>query len=87
MDITIEQIGETNGIILSKDLLQKYNFKDKVEIILEKGYIVIKSISEPRSGWEKAFKNMHKNGDDKLLMTDIMEDETFDEPKFEVWSA
>ena len=33
----------------------------------------------PRKGWEKAFKKMHENGDDKLLMADIFEDENLEE--------
>jgi hypothetical protein len=35
----------------------------------------------PRRGWEDAFKRMAKNGDDKLLMPDVFEDETFEEWK------
>ena len=81
MDISIEHIGNSRGITFSKALLNKYNFKDKVEVILEKGYIVLKPISEPREGWEKAFKKMNENGDDKSLMTDVFEDESFDEWK------
>jgi antitoxin MazE len=34
---------------------------------------------EPRKDWEKSFKKMHKNGDDKLAIPDIFEDEKFDE--------
>ncbi len=29
----------------------------------------------PCKGWAKAFKRMAKNGDDKLLMPDVFEDE------------
>jgi antitoxin MazE len=34
-----------------------------------------------RRGWAKAFKRMAKNGDDKLLMPDVFEDEKFDDWK------
>lgn len=34
---------------------------------------------KPRTGWAKAYKRMTKNGDDKLLMPDIFEDEKFEE--------
>ena len=81
MDISIIPIGNSKGIRLSKTLLEKYNFKDTVELILEKGYIIIRPKSTPRKGWEKAFKRMHENGDDKPLMTDIFEDEHFEERK------
>ncbi|HAF31218.1 MAG TPA: MazF family transcriptional regulator [Bacteroidales bacterium] len=79
MDISIVPIGNSKGIRLSKTLLEKYNIKDKVELILEKGYIIIKPKSEPRKGWEKAFKKMHESGDDKPLMNDVFEDENFEE--------
>jgi len=49
-------------------LLEKYNIKDSVEVILKKNYIIIKPSITPRKGWENAFKTMHDNGDDTLLM-------------------
>ncbi|MGC9375796.1 MAG: AbrB/MazE/SpoVT family DNA-binding domain-containing protein [Bacteroidales bacterium] len=79
MDISIVPIGNSKGIRLSKTLLEKYNIKDKVELILEKGYIILKPKAEPRKGWEKAFKKMHESGDDKPLMNDVFEDENFEE--------
>ncbi len=65
------------GIRLSKTLLEKYNISDKIVLILEKEYIILKPKAEPRKGWDKAFKKMHQNGDDQLLIDDVFEDETF----------
>ena len=79
MELSIINIGNSKGIRLSKVILEKYNINDKIEIILEKGYIILKPIAEPRKGWDKAFKEMHENGDDQLLMDDVFEDENFDE--------
>lgn len=79
MDIPIIPIGNSKGIRLSKTLLEKYNITDKVELILEKGYIILKPKPEPRNGWEKAFKKMHENGDDTLLINDVFEDENLEE--------
>lgn len=81
MDISIIRIGNSKGIRLSKTILDKYNIKDKVEIILEKGFIILKAKQEPRKGWDKAFRKMHEHGDDKALMTDVFEDENFEEWK------
>jgi antitoxin MazE len=78
MDLSVVQIGNSKGIRLSKTLLEKYNIKDAVELILEKGYIIIKPKSIPRKGWDKSFKKMHNNGDDKLFMVDVFEDESFE---------
>ena len=79
MDISVIQIGNSKGIRLSKTILERYNIRDTVELILEKGYIIIKPKVLPRKGWEKAFKEMHDSGDDKSLMSDVFEDENFEE--------
>lgn len=81
MDISVISIGNSKGIRLSKTLIEKYDIKDTVELVLEKSYIILKSKKAPRKGWEKSFKKMHDNGDDKLLIPDIFEDENFDEWK------
>ena len=79
MDISIISIGNSKGIRLSKTLLEKYDIKDSIELIMEKGYIILKPKHAPRKGWENAFKKMHERGDDKPLMADIFEDENFEE--------
>jgi len=81
MEISVIKIGNSKGIRLSKTLLDKYNIQDTVEVILEKGQIVIKPVSRPRKGWEKAFKRMAENGDDRLLINDVFEDENLEEWK------
>lgn len=79
MEASLIKIGNSKGIRLSKTLIEKYNLRDTVELILEKGYIIIKPSSEPRKGWDKAFKEMAENGDDQLLFDDIFEDENIEE--------
>lgn len=79
MEISIIKIGNSKGLRLPKTILEKYNISDKIELILEKGQIILRPISEPRKGWEKAFKKMNKEGDDQLLFDDVFEDENFDE--------
>ncbi|RMB56510.1 AbrB/MazE/SpoVT family DNA-binding domain-containing protein [Dokdonia sinensis] len=79
METAIIKIGNSKGLRLSKTILEKYNIKDKVEMILEKGRIILKPIDNPRQDWEKAFKEMAENKDDQLLMDDIFEDETLEE--------
>ncbi len=79
MEVSIIKIGNSKGFRLSKTLLEKYNIKDKVELILEKSHIIIKPLSNPRTGWGAAFKAMHENGDDKLLFNDVFDDENLEE--------
>ncbi|HQD11782.1 MAG TPA: AbrB/MazE/SpoVT family DNA-binding domain-containing protein [Chitinophagales bacterium] len=79
MEIPVINIGNSRGIRLSKTILEKYSITDKIELILEKGYIILKPKSEPRKGWDNAFRKMHENGDDQLLIEDVFEDENFEE--------
>ena len=79
MEIAVIKIGNSKGIRFSKTLLEKYNIKEKVELILEKGQIIIRPLSTPRKGWEHSFKQMAENGDDQLLFDDVFEDEFLDE--------
>lgn len=79
MEISVINIGNSKGIRLSKTILEKYKIKDKIELILEKGHIILKPKTEPRKNWEKSFQLMHQNGDDKLLIDDVFDDETFEE--------
>lgn len=81
MEVTVIKIGNSRGIRLSKTLLERYNIRDTVDLILEKGQIIIKPLSRPRKGWDKAFMEMNANGDDKLLINDIFEDEHIEEWK------
>jgi antitoxin MazE len=47
-------------------------------LVLENDYIVLKPVTEPRKNWENAFAEMHKNGDDKLLIDSVFDDEKWD---------
>jgi antitoxin MazE len=79
MDISIIPIGNSKGIRLTKTILDKYNITDTVELILEKEYIILKPKTASRIGWEESFKKMHDKGDDKLFMSDVFDDENFEE--------
>ncbi|OJV36916.1 MAG: MazF family transcriptional regulator [Bacteroidales bacterium 36-12] len=79
MEISIVKIGNSRGFRLSKTLLEKYQIKDKVELILEKSHIIIKPVVEPRKGWDLKFKNMHEHGDDELVIGDVFDDENMED--------
>lgn len=78
MQLPIIQIGNSKGLRLAKSILERYNIKDKVQVIFEKGQIVLRPVNEPRKGWNKAFQKLHKNEDDQLLMDDVFDDENFE---------
>jgi antitoxin MazE len=78
MEIPVINIGNSKGIRLPKTILEKYSIRDKVELILEKGYIILTPKTEPRKGWDEAFQEMHQQGDDQLLMDDVFEDDNIE---------
>ncbi len=75
MELSIIRIGNSKGIRLNKSILQRYNIQDKVEVILEKGRIILKPVPNTRQGWEDAFREMHDKKEDTLLIPDVFEDE------------
>ncbi|MEQ8580378.1 MAG: AbrB/MazE/SpoVT family DNA-binding domain-containing protein [Marinoscillum sp.] len=79
MEATIIKIGNSKGLRLSKQILEQYHIKDKVELILEEDKIILKPIEAPRKGWSEAFQEMSQNGDDHLLIEDVFNDEEFGE--------
>jgi len=81
METAIIKIGNSKGLRLSKSILEKYNISERVEIILEKGRIILKPIEKPRNNWELAFQKMHSDNDDQLLVNDVFDNETFEEWK------
>jgi antitoxin MazE len=81
MEVSVIKIGNSKGIRLSKTLLERYSIRDTVDLILEKGQIIIRPSTRPRKGWEKAFVEMNANGDDKPLIDDVFSDENLEEWK------
>lgn len=81
MEVSVVKIGNSRGIRFSKTIIERYHIRDTVEMILDKGHIIIKPLDRPRKGWDKAFMEMHANGDDKLMIPDIFEEENLDEWK------
>jgi antitoxin MazE len=79
METSIIKIENSKELRLSKTILEKYNIKDKIEMILEKDQIILKPIDKPRKNWEKEFDKIYINNDDKLLMNDVFDDENLDE--------
>ena len=79
MEASIIKIRNSRGLRLSKTILDRYQVKDRVEIILEKEKIILKPIETPRKGWEDEFKEAAENGDDRLIINDVFDDESFEE--------
>ncbi len=67
MKTNIVRIGNSKGIRLSKTILEQCQLRDEVELEVEGDRLVIRPVSEPRKGWDRAFAQMAENRDDVLL--------------------
>jgi antitoxin MazE len=63
----IVRIGNSRGIRLPKALLQQAQLGEDVELLAERGRIVVRAVRRTREGWAEAARAMHEHGDDRLL--------------------
>ncbi len=71
MKAHIVPIGNSKGIRIPKVILAQCNIKEDVDLIMRKGFIIIKPIvREPRKEWAKVFTKMRKYNEDRLLIDD-----------------
>ena len=64
----VVRIGNSKGIRLPAYILKECNITDMVEMEIKDGKIIIIPIEQPRKGWDEKFKEMHKSGDDKVIL-------------------
>lgn len=85
MKARIIKIGNSKGIRIPKVLLDQTGLIDDVELEVEQNRIVIRSLSDPRRGWEDSFKLMARNGDDGPLDSSDHLDHPWDNEEWQ-WS-
>jgi antitoxin MazE len=83
MRASIIKIGNSQGLRIPKPILEQTGIRDDVEIELEKNQIIIRPVQNAREGWDKAFKKMAKNDDDKLVIDDGEITNTWDEEEWQ----
>ncbi len=68
MRVHIIKIGNSRGIRIPKPILEQTGITEDVELeVVENNHIIIRPVSNPRAGWDIAFKTMSDDDDDKLL--------------------
>jgi antitoxin MazE len=67
MRARVVKIGNSQGIRIPKPILEQTGIMEDVELEVEKNQIIIRPISNPRVGWESAFKTMAENNDDMMI--------------------
>jgi antitoxin MazE len=67
MTTSLIAIGNSRGIRIPKPLIEQCGLQDEVEMEVRDDAIVLRSPRSPRAGWDKAFAQMARLGDDALL--------------------
>ena len=67
MRARIVKIGNSQGIRIPKPLLEQLKIDEDVEIEVENNQIIIRAFSNPRDGWDDAFREMAEHSDDILI--------------------
>ncbi len=75
MEVNIVKIGNSKGIRIPAAMIKACNIKSKVEIEMKDNVILIRPVETPRKGWAKAFKQMHQQQDDNMLVDDSLDHE------------
>ncbi|MCD4702504.1 MAG: AbrB/MazE/SpoVT family DNA-binding domain-containing protein [Candidatus Aegiribacteria sp.] len=83
MRVRIIKIGNSKGIRIPKPILEQTGITEDVELDVENNHIIIRPISNPRVGWDIAFKTMSKRDDDKLLQIAENTSKSWDEEEWQ----
>jgi len=76
-------IGNSQGVRVPKTLLEQSGLEGEVELLVDRGRIVIQSAESPRHGWDDAFKAMAAEGTDRLLDEDRTGTSAWDDEEWE----
>jgi antitoxin MazE len=68
MRARVVKIGNSKGIRIPKPLLEQTGIMNDVDLEVENNRIIIRPVTSPRNGWERAFKTMAEENDDALAM-------------------
>ena len=76
-------IGNSQGIRIPKSVIKQCHLQDEVELEPKGNCLIIKSKANPREGWDKAFRDMAKKGDDKLIYGNSILETDWDKAEWE----
>jgi antitoxin MazE len=60
-------MSNSRDIRIPKHFIDQAKLGNEVEIVIQRGRVLILPVSRPRQGWEEKFRLMAEHGDDKLL--------------------
>ena len=76
MEAKLIQIGNSKGIRIPHKILSQSRIDDRIDLTVKNGAIILKPIKKtPREGWAIEAIKMHAEGDDRLLVPDVLGDD------------
>jgi antitoxin MazE len=72
MEITIRRMGNSQGVLIPKPLLQQLGLEDRAEMRIEGDALVLRKPRPAlRAGWAEASQQIVASGEDALLMPEF----------------
>ena len=79
----IGKVSSKRQLTIPKEFYDRLNIVKDVEMVMEADALIIKPLTppdgSPRRGWEEAFKRMHQQKDDNLLMDDTLDNDLLED--------
>ncbi len=66
MKATIVRVGDSEAILLPRQLLQQAGLSGEVEVAVGDRHLIVRVPRKPREGWSESFREMARRGDDVL---------------------
>ena len=70
MKAHVVRIGNSKGIRIPKSVIEQCQLHGAVDLIVQQGQLLVRSATKARAGWNQAFEQMHRHGDDQLIDSD-----------------
>jgi antitoxin MazE len=67
MKARVVRIGNSRGIRIPKAIIEQCHLHGAVDLEIQQGQLVIRSAIKARVGWDQAFEQMHRHGDDQQM--------------------
>ena len=83
MKTRIVRVGNSKGLRIPKALLEQTGLAGEVEITVSRNALVIRPLARPRAGWDAAFAEMARHGDDSPPDCDANFEHSFDKEDWE----
>ena len=81
MNVSVVRIGNSRGLRIPKEVLDRCRFGTVVELRVSGSRIILEPLRRrPREGWAEAARDAHAAGDDALLIPDVLPDDPVLEP-------